>query len=90
MDANTKWFNILDKVDPGFRRIDEKTVLISFNGYKCENYFNGCEILQQAGAVQLTCDYDKHCGKTFVKFREPKNALICRSDKTPELPTELA
>lgn len=75
MDSNSKWFQTLEQVDRWFQRKDATHVIVAFTGYKCENYFLGCEALTKAGAFQLTCDYDKQCGKTFAIFREPGAAI---------------
>lgn len=81
MDANAQWFKVLDKVvGRWYDRVTDQVIRVGFDGYKCSNYFEGCEALAKAGAFQLTADYDTVCGKTFCTFREPRAALACRKD----------
>lgn len=66
------WFEAVKAVDPWFSRKDNKTLVLTFSGYKCENYRLAEEALMKFGAFFLSVDFDSHSGKTFCLVREPK------------------
>lgn len=69
------WFEAVMKADRWFSRKDDKNLLLSFDGYKCENYSLAEEVIMAAGGSFMSVEFDKVCGKTFVVVREPKAVL---------------
>ena len=67
-----EWFAAVARHDPWFNRKDDNTLVLTFSGYKCGNYFDAEEELRQLGAMFLTADFDQVSGRTFCHVREPR------------------
>ncbi len=70
--SRTKWFDRVAAVCPVWDRLNQNELIVSFSGYKSEQYYVAQEVLGALGGLFLTSDWDKISGRTFCVVREPR------------------
>jgi len=66
------WFDLVKKHDPWFQRKDDRHLVMSFLGYKCENYFTAQRELLEVGGGIMSADFDEQSGRTYCVVVEPR------------------